>query len=635
MPVRCFQCKTALLGWGTGRQHAQTTGHIWQPGYYCEHCEETFTTHSACSNHAKTCRGAHSPPSSDTGSLGVRTESSANTTIGTTSSMVRGVSCPRCMAVFTDALAWHTHCQQHGAADELVSRAARPASVKASFECRFCRLQFVSQQALLDHGKSVSPCTICQICVPHKMMSLQDHFLQSNMHPKCRGCGVAFETLFQWDDHRYHCKAVAPPIVTQSGDAPRMPSGSTRLGTEISGHQGSVINSQKPQDMIPSDDRVPPVRITALDGQVEPETIPVDVSSQSRSIVHEVVSTLCTALSRVGSVTYTIHPDCSPSLTPEMLATDESTVGISSPSSMSPQDVPIAVDEPAVLSDLEPGSNDGPQAPSESSVTSKPVTNTCPSPGEPAEPDGESLPDRSSLIAQAALDLVAQHYGSQAADRVARIMQSLATAHAEDESSRVGKLDEGMRNGDQDSAYSTGRSVCSDAGIASPCSPACAVPPPDVLLDTGSVNSKTTESSQPIQSCQRNSDSRPPSPLRYRTHTASSVQSQLPPEPYPAADPENINSTSDSRLDQRRASSPTRPASLSAAPVLSKVKHADFSKVATAPTRQSTVSWHCRSCFCSPCVEPATTLSPARNRQAWVVPCVQESVYCEVGRERP
>ncbi|KAL7283785.1 hypothetical protein ACG7TL_003222 [Trametes sanguinea] len=112
---------------------------------------------------------------------------------------------------------------------------------------------------------------------------------------------------------------------------------------------------------------------------------------------------------------------------------------------MSPQDVPIAVDEPAVLSDLEPGSNDGPQAPSESSVTSKPVTNTCPSPGEPAEPDGESLPDRSSLIAQAALDLVAQHYGSQAADRVARIMQSLATAHAEDESSRVGKLEEGVQ----------------------------------------------------------------------------------------------------------------------------------------------------------------------------------------------
>ncbi len=55
MPARCFQCKTAVGGWGTGRQHAAITGHTWQPGYYCPHCEATFSSHKLCKSHMKTC----------------------------------------------------------------------------------------------------------------------------------------------------------------------------------------------------------------------------------------------------------------------------------------------------------------------------------------------------------------------------------------------------------------------------------------------------------------------------------------------------------------------------------------------------------------------------------------------------
>lgn len=65
MPVRCFQCKTPVGGRGSGTQHALATGHTWQPGYYCQHCEATFSNYQACRKHVKQCcpGGAPSLPS--------------------------------------------------------------------------------------------------------------------------------------------------------------------------------------------------------------------------------------------------------------------------------------------------------------------------------------------------------------------------------------------------------------------------------------------------------------------------------------------------------------------------------------------------------------------------------------------
>ncbi|KAI9061477.1 hypothetical protein FKP32DRAFT_940556 [Trametes sanguinea] len=565
MPVRCFQCKAALHGWGTGRQHAQTTGHIWQPGYYCEHCEATFASHSICLAHAKTCPGAqlHSP--STTGPLSACADSESS---------------------------------QHEAADDLASRALlqynnlpsqdstssqQPASATVNYACRFCRLHFVSEQALLEHAKSVSPCGICQICVPHKMMSLQDHFLQSDMHPKCRGCGVAFETLFQWDDHRHKCKAAAPPLVIQSNStsAPG-PKPST------AGFQRSDAKSQKPQAVtISTAIHASPITSMAIEQTPEPDTVLVDASSQSRSIVHEVVSTLCTALSRVGSVTYTIHPQDSPSLTPEMLATtDDSSAGLRSPSPMAMKEILLAAEEPEPLADLKMGSNGDSQAHSQRTA-SEHDADASPSPGEVAEPDNASLPDRSSLIAQAALDLVAQHYGTQAADRVARVIQSLAAEHVEDEGSRAQGLDGGGRtHGDHEgSACSTGRSVCSDVGIASPCSPACAVPPPDVYSETNSDKSEAADPSDAMSSPRRILASPFSRPSYSRTNTTSSVRSQrLPPSPSQASEPKLINNTiRDRRLDEHRAPSSIRLTSSPAAPVSSKADHAASVSEATRP----------------------------------------------------
>ena len=49
--VRCFQCKEEVKGWGTGRQHANDTGHTWQPGYYCSDCGEAFSSKKKCRQH--------------------------------------------------------------------------------------------------------------------------------------------------------------------------------------------------------------------------------------------------------------------------------------------------------------------------------------------------------------------------------------------------------------------------------------------------------------------------------------------------------------------------------------------------------------------------------------------------------
>ncbi|KAJ3019455.1 hypothetical protein NUW54_g75 [Trametes sanguinea] len=170
--------------------------------------------------------------------------------------------------------------------------------------------------------------------------------------------------------------------------------------------------------------------------------------------------------------------------------------------------------------------------------------------------------------------LVAQHYGTQAADRVARVIQSLATEHVEDESSRAQGSDEGGRNrGDHDSAYSTGRSVCSDAGIASPCSPACAVHPPDVYSEAGSDKSEAADPSDVLYSPRRILASPSPRPSYSSTNTTSSVRSQrLPLSLSQASEPKLINNTiRDHRLYEHRAPSSIRLTPAPAAPVSSKV----------------------------------------------------------------
>ncbi|KAI0367848.1 hypothetical protein BV20DRAFT_969906 [Pilatotrama ljubarskyi] len=42
MPVRCYECKTALRERGAGDKHAELAGHKWQPEYYCTLCQATM-----------------------------------------------------------------------------------------------------------------------------------------------------------------------------------------------------------------------------------------------------------------------------------------------------------------------------------------------------------------------------------------------------------------------------------------------------------------------------------------------------------------------------------------------------------------------------------------------------------------
>ncbi|KAI0647555.1 hypothetical protein C8Q79DRAFT_635237 [Trametes meyenii] len=154
MPARCFQCKSIVAGYGTGQQHAKLTGHTWPPGYYCQHCEATFTNYSKCKLHMRTCSGYTSPPQ-------VSPEKQSNSQ------------------------------QTVTAVEDTPER------------CDVCQVVFAGKDALLQHQKAVSPCLTCDVCVPHATMSLQDHYRASpSIHPKCQRCGLAFDRLLEWAEVR-------------------------------------------------------------------------------------------------------------------------------------------------------------------------------------------------------------------------------------------------------------------------------------------------------------------------------------------------------------------------------------------------------------------------------------------------
>ena len=98
--VRCHECKEALLGWETGQRHAQLTGHVWQPGYYCSLCDATFPRFTDCNAHILT-RGLHASVSGRTGSSQPATASVVGAVTRTPLSEV--LTCGRCREQFRDA----------------------------------------------------------------------------------------------------------------------------------------------------------------------------------------------------------------------------------------------------------------------------------------------------------------------------------------------------------------------------------------------------------------------------------------------------------------------------------------------------------------------------------------------------
>ncbi|KAI0780422.1 hypothetical protein BD413DRAFT_1754 [Trametes elegans] len=271
MPVRCFQCKTAVGGWGSGRKHALLTGHTWQPGYYCSKCEETFSKHQTCRTHMKTCTNTPanilSQPTSEDSSVGRQTAAKP---------VIEMMSCVVCMVHIVGSEAVEAHRQMHRKELGTLNDKTTPA---VQHKCAVCKLKWTSAAALQQHRVSSSPCKACKVCVPRGLASLQDHYKRKPLlHPMCERCGVAFVSWTVWAEHRPTCVV---PVVAVGG------------GSEGSGGQ-AVVGEW--------------TRAKAPGAEVETTARhePRGPSPQPGVVVGEVVSETCPALSSVGSLSYTV-----------------------------------------------------------------------------------------------------------------------------------------------------------------------------------------------------------------------------------------------------------------------------------------------------------------------------------------
>ncbi|KAI0658801.1 hypothetical protein C8Q70DRAFT_990641 [Cubamyces menziesii] len=605
MPVRCHQCKTELLGGGTGRQHAQLTKHVWQPGYYCKVCEATFSSHSACKKHEAKCQNASQNS--------VGSAASANPNIATLAeyrtSVSNIVTCPECKEHFRDSETLALHRAEHQIQVEPTASSSKPA---ARFPCGVCKLEFTSELTLLQHRKAVSPCDICAVCVPHEMMSLQDHFRQSTMHPKCRGCGLGLATLWDWTDHRHKCTApipkTIPPVPAEGATKASLYAAAIHIQSEVHVDDCAGINKEKALSPEPDPS---PTRTSRI---LTPE-IP---TAQVGNVVREIASTLGTAFSTLGSVSYVVHD-------PESPTTLQNIPPILEASPCLEFDLQVP-DSPArtAFSPIVVGSPQSHKSPSRSEHRSLPLKHE----EEPeldvdadADADVGSTAERSSLIAKAALDLIAQRFGAHAAERVVRVMQALGAAPPEGElelgpepepvpkgvvldgfggatsTQKRAPMLVSVLNPDEGTVCSTGRTSPSEVGIASPCSPSCAVSPPDAVVDD--VGSEAETEAEPevenkvASVYQTPVPTRTPSPLALSIHSTPSTLA-------------SAETKAESVLDVAASILPVKAPKPGGLHATRTVVEPPLKTKARASTRS--LSWHCRSCERDPCVDPVATV---------------------------
>ncbi|KAJ8501660.1 hypothetical protein ONZ51_g445 [Trametes cubensis] len=588
MPVRCHQCKTELLGGGTGRQHAQLTKHVWQPGYYCKVCEATFSSHSACKTHEAKCQSASQ---NSAGSA-----ASANPSIATLAeyrtSVSNIVTCPECKEHFRDSETLALHRAEH---QTQVEPTASSSKSTARYPCG------VDPILPAFHRKAVSPCDICAVCIPHEMMSLQDHFRQSTMHPKCRGCGLGFATLWDWTDHRHRCTApipkTIPPVPAQSATNASLYAAAIRTQSEV--HVGDCAGTSK--------ERTPSLEPGPSPARASRVLTPDIPTPPVGSIVQEIASTLSTAFSTLGSVSYVVHD-------PESPTTLQNIPPILEASPCLEFDLQLP-DSPArtAFNPIATGSPKFHKSPRSEHRSLSPKHEEEPEldvdVDAEADADVGSTAERSSLIAKAALDLIAQRFGAHAAERVVRVMQALGAAPAE------GELELGLEpepvpkdvvldgfggatstqkrapmlvsvlNPDEGTVCSTGRTSPSEVGIASPCSPSCAVSPPDAVVDDAGSEAETEaepEVENKVASVyQTPVPTRTPSPLALSIHSTPSTLA-------------SAETKAESVLDVAASILPVKAPKPGGLHATRTVVEPPLKTKARAPTRS--LSWHCRSC---------------------------------------
>ncbi|TFK88312.1 hypothetical protein K466DRAFT_76717 [Polyporus arcularius HHB13444] len=244
MPIktRCDQCRLALTGKKAGNKHAQETGHVWKPGYYCTVCGATWSKRSESKGHIARYHPNQGAPLT---SLPVVTETSHVTSPSSaraqtqTSSPLRSsstrpfgtveVACYKCGERFGDTYALQTH-RQIGCAGVPLARDAHQDETahddhQPDKMCQICGTAFPDKNALDEH---LSGNFTCKKCAVHHASEeeLQEHYQhESKLHPHCKTCELAFENMATWAQHKARCPPAQPaakePSVSECEDTTR------------------------------------------------------------------------------------------------------------------------------------------------------------------------------------------------------------------------------------------------------------------------------------------------------------------------------------------------------------------------------------------------------------------------------
>ncbi|KAM5538030.1 hypothetical protein V8D89_008227 [Ganoderma adspersum] len=187
--VRCFQCKEKISGRGTGQQHADATGHTWQPGYYCADCGETFKSHSTCKQHVRSA-GVHGKKVPSTKSSTVPVSAPA------TPSSSSAPATPSSFKLSASATPFS------------LTTPGTHSSWSASDRRGIAAPREVPSNGVPEKG---IPCTICSLTFPSKE-SLEEHFTRTSTCTKCRLHLYAFQKLKE-----HHCVATPETVAASSG----------------------------------------------------------------------------------------------------------------------------------------------------------------------------------------------------------------------------------------------------------------------------------------------------------------------------------------------------------------------------------------------------------------------------------
>ncbi|KAH9928469.1 uncharacterized protein BXZ73DRAFT_78290 [Epithele typhae] len=161
--VRCFQCKTKLLGFGTGDEHGRITGHSWRPGYFCTACKATFDSHKDCLAHVRQQHRA----SASGNSVGSTQPAQSLTGSGPPS---LGAQPPLARSLPSGS-----------GSEDFVLRTG--VAIVKNTECRKCKVDFDTRQ------------------------QLQEHYRESMEHPKCSSCGKGLFDMKDLLSHRTQCQS--------------------------------------------------------------------------------------------------------------------------------------------------------------------------------------------------------------------------------------------------------------------------------------------------------------------------------------------------------------------------------------------------------------------------------------------